>query len=108
MNVRNLDRRLFSWKYLQERKGASGQHPVDSIKKARGPVSVRKDFMETGSRNAEVSPNGELDGELMILWPLRLVGCWSSVSGGRIVNKFLNACPFDFTAFVVSGKVGIL
>ena len=34
-----------------------------------------------------------------------LVGCWSSVSIRRIIYKFLNVCPFDFTAFVVSGKV---
>ena len=59
MNVRSVERRRFSWKYLQERKGASGQHPVDSIKKARGPASVRKGSMETGSRSAEVSPNQE-------------------------------------------------
>ena len=25
----------------------------------------------------------------------------------RIVNKLFNACPFDFTTFAVSGKVGI-
>ena len=34
-----------------------------------------------------------------------LVGCWSSVYIRRITYKFLNVCPFDYTAFVVSGKV---
>ena len=33
-------------------------------------------------------------------------GCWSSVSIRRIIYKFLNVCPFDYTAVVVSGKVG--
>ena len=36
-----------------------------------------------------------------------LVGCWSSVFIRRIIYKFLNACPFDYIAFAVSGKVGI-
>ena len=35
-----------------------------------------------------------------------LVGCWSSVSIRRIIYKFLNVCPFDFTDVAVSGKVG--
>ena len=30
-----------------------------------------------------------------------LVGCWSSVSI-RIIYKFLNGCPFDYTAVAVS------
>ena len=34
-----------------------------------------------------------------------LVGCWSSVSIRRIIYKFLNACPFAYTAVAVSGKV---
>ena len=34
-----------------------------------------------------------------------LFGCWSSVSIRRIIYKFLNGCPFDFMAFVVSRKV---
>ena len=34
------------------------------------------------------------------------VGCWSSVIIWRIIYKFLNVCPFDCTAFVVSGNVG--
>ena len=34
-----------------------------------------------------------------------LVGSWSSVSIRRIIYKFLNVCPFDYTAFAVSGKV---
>ena len=33
--------------------------------------------------------------------------CWSSVFIRRIIYKFLNVCPFDYTAFAVSGKVGI-
>ena len=37
-----------------------------------------------------------------------LVGCWSSVYIRRIIYKFLNVCPFDYTAFVISGKVGYL
>ena len=36
-----------------------------------------------------------------------LVGRWSSAFIRRIIYKFLNVCPFDYTAFVVSGKVGI-
>ena len=35
------------------------------------------------------------------------VGCWSSAFTRRIIYKFLNVCPFDYKAFVVSGKVGI-
>ena len=35
------------------------------------------------------------------------VGCWSSAFTRRIIYKFLNVCPFDYTAFAVSGKVGI-
>ena len=34
-----------------------------------------------------------------------LVGCWSSISIRRSIYKFLNACPFEFTAIAVSGKV---
>ena len=34
-----------------------------------------------------------------------LVGCWSSVSLRRIIYKFLNVCPFDYTAVAVSWKV---
>ena len=34
-----------------------------------------------------------------------MVGCWSSVSMRRIIYKFLNVCPFDYTAVAVSGKV---
>ena len=33
-----------------------------------------------------------------------LVGCWSSVSIRRIIYKFLNVCPFDYTAVAVSGE----
>ena len=33
-----------------------------------------------------------------------LVGFWSSVSIRWIIYKFLNVCPFDYTAFVVGGK----
>ena len=36
-----------------------------------------------------------------------LVGCWSLTFIRRIIYIFLNICPFDYTAFVVSGKVGI-
>ena len=36
-----------------------------------------------------------------------LVGCWLSAFIRRIIYKFLNVCPFDYTAFGVSGKVGI-
>ena len=35
-----------------------------------------------------------------------LVGCLSSVYIRRIIYKLLNVCTFDYTAFVVSGKVG--
>ena len=34
-----------------------------------------------------------------------LVDCWSTVSIRRIIYKFLNVCPFDYTAVAVSGKV---
>ena len=34
-----------------------------------------------------------------------LVDCWSSVSIRRIIYKFLNVCPFYYTAVAVSGKV---
>ena len=37
--------------------------------------------------------------------PSALVCCWSSVSIRRIIYKFLNVCPFDYTAVAVSGKV---
>ena len=37
--------------------------------------------------------------------PLRLVGCWSSVSMRRIIYKFLNVYPFDYTAVAVSVMV---
>ena len=36
-----------------------------------------------------------------------LVGCWSSAFIRMIIYKFLNVCPFDYTTFAVSGKVGI-
>ena len=35
------------------------------------------------------------------------VGCWSSAFKRRIIYEFLNVCHFDYTAFAVSGKVGI-
>ena len=35
-----------------------------------------------------------------------LVGCWSSFSIRRIIYKLLNVCPFYYTSFAVSGKVG--
>ena len=38
---------------------------------------------------------------------LGLVGCWSSVSVRMIIYKFLNVCPFDYTAFVVRWKAEI-
>ena len=36
-----------------------------------------------------------------------LVCCWSSAFIRRIIFKILNVCHFDYTAFAVSGKVGI-
>ena len=36
-----------------------------------------------------------------------LVGCWSSASIRRIIYIFINGYPFDYTAFKVSGKVGV-
>ena len=39
--------------------------------------------------------------------PSALVGYWSSAFIRRTIYKFLNVCPFDYTAFVVSGKVWI-
>ena len=35
------------------------------------------------------------------------VSCWFSAFIRMIIYKFLNVCPFDYTAFAVSGKVGI-
>ena len=35
------------------------------------------------------------------------VGYWFSAIIRRFIYKFLNVCPFDYTAFVVSGKIGI-
>ena len=37
-----------------------------------------------------------------------LVGFGSSVSVRRLIYKILNVCPFDYTAFVVIVKAGIL
>ena len=34
-----------------------------------------------------------------------LVSCWSSVSLRRIIYKFLNVCPFYYTAVAFSGKI---
>ena len=36
-----------------------------------------------------------------------LVGCWSLVPIRRFIYKFVNVCPFDYTAVAVSGKVWI-
>ena len=36
-----------------------------------------------------------------------LVGCWSSTFIIWIIYNFLNVCPFDYTAFAVSGKIVI-
>ena len=36
-----------------------------------------------------------------------LAGCWPSAFIRMIIYKFLNVCPFDYTAFAVCGKVGI-
>ena len=33
-------------------------------------------------------------------------GCWFVVYIRRFIYKFLNACPFDYTAVVANGKVG--
>ena len=33
------------------------------------------------------------------------VGCWFGVYIRRFIYKFLNACPFDYTAFAESGNV---
>ena len=33
-------------------------------------------------------------------------GCWFVVYIRRFIYKFLNVCPFDYTAVVGSGKVG--
>ena len=32
--------------------------------------------------------------------------CWFAVYIRRFIYKFLNVCPFDYTAVAVSGKVG--
>ena len=40
------------------------------------------------------------------LWPLRLGGCCFDVYIRRFIYKFLNVCPFDYTAVAGSGKVG--
>ena len=33
-------------------------------------------------------------------------GCWFVVYIRRFIYKFLNVCPFDYTAVAGSGKVG--
>ena len=43
----------------------------------------------------------------LFVWLSALVGCWSSVFIKMIIYRFLDVCPFDYTAFAVSGKVGI-
>ena len=45
--------------------------------------------------------------EYHIFYLSALVACWSTVSFRRIIYKFFNACPFDYTAVAVSGMVGI-
>ena len=40
------------------------------------------------------------------LWPLPWGGCWFVVYIRRFIYKFLNVCPFDYTAVAGSGKVG--
>ena len=35
-----------------------------------------------------------------------LVGCWFSVIIRRIIYKFSNVCPFDYTAFGLFGRFG--
>ena len=40
------------------------------------------------------------------LLPLRFVRCWSSVFIRRIICKFWNVCPFDYTGDAESGNVG--
>ena len=35
-----------------------------------------------------------------------LCGCWFVVYIRRFIYKFLNVCPFDYTAVAGSGKVG--
>ena len=45
---------------------------------------------------------------VMIFMGLSALVCyWSSVFMSMIIYKFLNVCPFYYTAFVVSGKFGI-
>ena len=34
-------------------------------------------------------------------------GCWFVVYIRRFIYKFLNVCPFDYTAVAVSGKVSL-
>ena len=40
------------------------------------------------------------------LWPLRLGGCWFVFYIRRFIYRFLNVCPFDYTAVAGCGKVG--
>ena len=35
-----------------------------------------------------------------------LVGCLSAASLGGLFTNFVNVCPFNYTTFAVSGKVG--
>ena len=37
--------------------------------------------------------------------PFTVFACWSQDSIRRIIYKFLNVCPFDYTVVAVSGKV---
>ena len=39
-------------------------------------------------------------------WFWHVVGCWSSAFIRRIIYKLLNACPFDYTALRLVGRLG--
>ena len=50
-----------------------------------------------------------LENTLGKMWKIKeehIYCCWSSFFLMRIIYTFLNVCPFNYTAFAVSGKVG--
>ena len=65
---------------------------------ANAPI-VETKFLELAMSLLDFSPRIPL-GTFSIL-----LGCWCLVFTRRIINKFLNVCPFDYTAVAVSGKV---
>ena len=54
------------------------------------------------SQIAKIYVGGKYETNHLSAW----CGCWFVVYIRRFIYKFLNVCPFDYTAIAVSGKVG--